>query len=256
MPYTADQIQQISEMYEEWREREAALTRHLFRHPFRSDRAKEMMQHGLSRRLADLRHGVDRIFEILPPSADAPSQRDLRDTTAFLQAFVINAFGAIDNLAWIWASEEDARDARGRPLRRGQIGFTPDHALLRGTVSEATRAYLGATDEWFDYLESYRHALAHRIPLYIPPKTFDENDGAEFRRLEEDLMARGWPPERWIEVQNAQRQLGTFDPVMMHSYGEQARPVRFHAQIVCDFATVVEIAEHVVRDLEAHLAVN
>lgn len=183
-----------------------------------------------------------------------PGPRDLRDATAFLQAFVINAFGAVDNIAWIWTSETDPRDARGRPLRRGQIGFTPDHVLLRATVSDRTRACLEAAGAWFGYLEDYRHALAHRIPLYIPPKTFDDADTAEFRRLEDELMARGWTPERWIEVQAAQRRLGTFDPVMMHSYGEQARPVRFHAQIVCDFATVVEVAEHVVTDLEARAA--
>jgi len=213
-----------------------------------------MVQHGLSRRLADLRHGVDRIFEVLPPDAVDPGPRDLRDATAFLQAFVINAFGAVDNIAWIWTSETDPRDARGRPLRRGQIGFTPDHVLLRATVSDRTRACLEAAGAWFGYLEDYRHALAHRIPLYIPPKTFDDADTAEFRRLEDELMARGWTPERWIEVQAAQRRLGTFDPVMMHSYGEQARPVRFHAQIVCDFATVVEVAEHVVTDLDARAA--
>ncbi len=254
MPYTPDQIREIGEMHEEWLERESALTRRLFAHPYGSARAREMVQHGLSRRLADLRHGVDRIFEVLPPDAVDPGPRDLRDATAFLQAFVINAFGAVDNIAWIWTSETDPRDARGRPLRRGQIGFTPDHVLLRATVSDRTRACLEAAGAWFGYLEDYRHALAHRIPLYIPPKTFDDADTAEFRRLEDELMARDWTPERWIEVQAAQRRLGTFDPVMMHSYGEQARPVRFHAQIVCDFATVVEVAEHVVTDLEARAA--
>ena len=251
MPYTPDQIREIGEMHAEWLERESALTHRLFAHLFESARAREMMQHGLSRRLADLRHGIDRIFEVLPPDVKDPSQPDVRDATAFLQAFVINVFGAVDNIAWIWASEVEPRDARGRPLRRGQVGLTPDHVLLRATMSEGTRAYLEATDAWFGYLEDYRHALAHRIPLYIPPKTLDEADTAEFRRLEEGLMAEGWTPERWFEVKAAQRRLGTFDPVMMHSYGEHARPVRFHAQIVCDFATVVEIAEHVVADLEA-----
>lgn len=241
-------------MHAEWLERESALTRRLFAHPYGSARAREMMQHGLNRRLADLRHGVDRIFEVLPADVKNPGPRELRDATAFLQAFVINVFGAVDNIAWIWTSEIDPRDAKGRPLRRGQIGFTPDHALLRATVSEHTRAYLEATNAWFGYLEDYRHALAHRIPLYIPPKTFDDTDAAEFRRLEDELMARGWMPERWIEVQAAQHRLGMFDPVMMHSYGEHARPVRFHAQIVCDFATVVEIAEHVVTDLETRRA--
>jgi len=82
MPYTPDQIWEIGEMHAEWLERESALTRRLFAHLFESARAREMMQHGLSRRLADLRHGVDRIFEVLPPDVNDPSQRDVRDATA------------------------------------------------------------------------------------------------------------------------------------------------------------------------------
>lgn len=34
MPYTPDQIREIGEMHDEWLERESALTRRLFAHPF------------------------------------------------------------------------------------------------------------------------------------------------------------------------------------------------------------------------------
>lgn len=64
------------------------------------------------------------------------------------------------------------------------------------------------------------------------------------------MLAEEWSWKRWHEVQAAQRKLGVFQPVMMHSYGEGARPVWFHGQMICDFATVIEIAEHVVRDLQ------
>ncbi|ATQ41699.1 hypothetical protein [Caulobacter mirabilis] len=251
MPYSDEQIGQMEVMLDEWSERERAMTRALFDHPFVDDVAREMLRHGVKRRVADLQHGLDRIFEILPPNAASPSRRDLHDATAFLQAFVINTFGAIDNLAWVWAREASVLDSRGRPLRRGQIGLTPDHAILRGSVSRETQEYLESTNEWFGYLEEYRHALAHRIPLYMPPKVFNEADTAEFRRLEAEMIKEGWNWDRWNQVQNAQSQLGTFEPVMMHSYGEGARPVRFHAQMVCDFATVIEIAEHIARDLQA-----
>ena len=204
MPYTPDQIEQIEEMLEEWRAREAALSRSLFAYPFRAPRAREMMQHGLSRRLADLKHGLERVFEILPPESRSPTQRELRDATAFLQAFVINTFGAIDNLAWVWTCEADIRDNRGRQPKPGRIGFTPDHDLLRQSVSQRTRDHLQGTDDWFGYLEGYRHALAHRIPLYIPPKIVDEAEAAEFHRLEGQVGAEGWEWNRWGEVLAAQ----------------------------------------------------
>jgi hypothetical protein len=251
VPYSRKKIAEMRDVLDDWRARESILTRTLFAYPFANEIAQEMMRHGFSRRISDLKHTLERIFEVLPPDMDAPSRRDLQDATAFLQAFVINTFGAIDNLAWVWARESGVLDQRGHPLGRSRIGLTPDHEILRGSLSEATQAYLRTTDDWFGYLEEYRHALAHRVPLYIPPKTLDDAHAVEFKRLEDEMMAEGWSWERWHEVQNAQRALGVFEPVMMHSYGERARPIYFHAQMTCDFATVIEIAEHVARDLEA-----
>jgi hypothetical protein len=251
VPYSRETIAEMQNKLDEWRVREDALTRWLFGYPFAAAVAREMMRHGLSRRIADLQHGLDRIFEILPPDAEAPSRSDLYDATAFLQAFVINTFGAIDNLAWVWACEAHVRDERDRPLVRSRIGLTPDHETLRGSLSKQTQAYLRGTDAWFGYQEEYRHALAHRIPLYIPSKTFNDADTAEFERLEKEMLAEEWSWERWHEVGAAQRKLGVFEPVMMHSYGERARPIYFHAQMISDFSTVIEIAEHVARDLEA-----
>lgn len=249
LPYSREQIDQMEDTLEEWRVREMAVTRALFAYTFVEGAAREMMQHGFSRRVADLKHTLERLFEVLPPEANAPTQRDIRDATAFLQAFVINTFGAIDNLAWVWALEARITDG-GKPLKRKHIGLTAGNATLRGSLSDATQTYLKGTDGWFTYLEDYRHALAHRVPLYIPPKMFNDADTAEFRRLEAEMLAEGWSWERWHEVQNGQRQLGVFEPVMMHSYGEGARPVRFHAQMISDFATVIEIAEHVINDLQ------
>lgn len=51
-------------------------------------------------------------------------------------------------------------------------------------------------------------------------------------------------------LQSALDRVGVFEPYIMHSFGEQAQPMRFHAQLVCDLATVVEIAERVLHALE------
>lgn len=250
MLYTQDQAGEMADKIDEWLERESALTRDLFRLTLSSPDAREMMQHGVSRRIADLKHGLERVFEIIPPLEAEPTQAALRDATAFLQAFVINIFGTMDNLAWLWRLQADVRGRNNQPLHRHRIGLTPDHTELRQSLSAQTQAYLQGTDEWFGYLEDYRHALAHRIPLYIPPKTLDEEAAAEFRRLGEQVGADDWDWERWGEVLDAQRALGAFEPLMTHAYGEGARPVRFHGQMICDFATVIEVAEHIVVDLQ------
>lgn len=249
MPYTDAETEEMTEALADWFDRESRLTRDLFRIELRSVEAREMMQHGVSRRLADLKHAIERVFETIPPGKEAPSQAEIRDASAFLQSFVINVFGAMDNLAWLWRLQADIRGRNGQPLHRSRIGLTPGHVDLRRSLSAQSQAYLQGTDDWFGYLEEYRHALAHRIPLYIPPKTLSEEDAVEFRRLGDQVGAEGWDWARWGEVLAAQRALGVFEPVMMHSFGEGARPVRFHGQMICDFATVIEVAEHIVHDL-------
>ncbi len=254
MPYTDDDVARMQDTLDEWLEREDALTTAFIRLRIRHAAAKEMMQHGVWRRIADLKHSLQRLFEVLPPQEAKPSQDALRDATAFLQAFVINTFGVLDNLAWLWRLEADIRGRDGEPLDRMRIGLKPGNVDLRRSLSAGTQAYLAGTDAWFGYLEEYRHALAHRIPLYIPPKQFDEAAAAEFARLEAQVGGPDWDWAQWPAVQAAQRRLGVFEPVMMHAYGEGARPVRFHGQMICDFATVIEIAEHILADLQTKQA--
>lgn len=249
MTYSRENIERMQNARAEWAERQGQLVRSLFFYPFKVPAAREMMQHGVSRRLADLKHSLKRVFEIIPPDATAPSPSDLSDATAYLQAFVINIFGVVDNFAWVWALEADVRE-KGRFVHRSRIGFTPDHRVLRASVSERTQAYLATTDAWFGYQEGFRHALAHRIPLYIPPRALDDAGVAEFRRLEAEAIAGGADGGAWAKMLGARYTLGVFTPVMMHSYGEGSPLIRFHAQIINDLATVVEIGEHIVRDLE------
>lgn len=64
----------------------------------------------------------------------------------------------------------------------------------------------------------------------------------------EAIRRHDW--ERVDTLQSALDRVGVFEPYIMHSFGEQAQPMRFHAQLVCDLATVVEIAERVLHALE------
>lgn len=252
MPYSADQLDQLTDAYREWTERRDALATAVLIRAYRSDRAKEFATHGLSRRLAMLQHCLDRTFECVPPDTERPDRAPLMDATAFIQTFMINAYGAIDNLAHIWCLEAGVRDRKRRPLAASRIGLTPKNEIVRASLSPSFQAYLAGHDGWFEYLESYRHALAHRIPLYIPPRQLDPVAQTQFAELEAEkakaVVVRDW--ERYDAIQAEVDRVGVFEPYIMHSFGEQVRPMRFHAQLVCDLATVIEIGERVIDALE------
>ena len=64
----------------------------------------------------------------------------------------------------------------------------------RESFSAEFQAYLQELDAWFGQLENFRHALAHRIPLYIPPYIIDPKNEQAYRELEAGMnaaLARG-----------------------------------------------------------------
>jgi hypothetical protein len=78
-----------------------------------------------------------------------------------------------------------------------------------------------AIASWHDeYLKNYRDALAHRIPLYIPPARFTDAEGVRHKELEQeiaDCMQRGdW--ERLDRLQGEQDALGVACPMFIHSF--------------------------------------
>lgn len=256
MPYSPEQLDQLAEEYATWTDRQDTLVTAVLTRAYATGRAKEFATHGLSRRLKTLSHCLDRTFECVPPAADNPTRAELLDASAFIQTFVINTYGAIDNLAHIWCLDAAVRDERGRVISPGRVGLTPKNEIVRTSLSPQFQAYLATLDDWFAYQEGYRHALAHRIPLYIPPRQLNPAAQAEYQELEaqktDAFAARDW--QRFDALQNALARVGVFEPYIMHSFGEQAPPMRFHAQMVCDLATVVEIGEHVLRELDALVA--
>jgi hypothetical protein len=217
-------------------------------------RGREFAFHGFSRRLSLLKHCVFKVFEVLPAHQHAEPDEDNRfDATINLQAFVFNTFGAIDNLAWVWAYERLA-DAEGEPtIGKSDVALNKAKSPIRSSFSEPFREYLDEHMEWFRFQEDYRHSLAHRIPLYIPPSAVPtEKTGVHASLGEEMIQAalRG-DPVRYDQLMVAQKELAVFLPVMIHSFGEEARPVFFHPQMICDFETVEELARRFFDELDA-----
>ncbi len=252
MPFTAEQTAEMREELETRLAKSDELAIRLVTRQWLCPRAREFAVHGLARRLRGLEHCAMRVFEAVPPDALVTDDVDRLDATTFLQSFMITCFGAIDNLAWVWILEADIRSRPGINLPDRHVGFGPDNQTVRGSLPDRVNDLLREYDEWFRYLRDYRHALAHRIPLYIPPTTMDDAGAAECARLEEKEVVpaaadRDW--QRYHALIRRQRDLGRFEPVMMHSFGEQARPVYFHPQLVADLSTIVEIGSAVLDEL-------
>ena len=161
---------------------------------------------------------------------------------------MFHTFGAADNLAWIWVSEKNVTH-NGAPLSQGSIGIRKEK--VRASFSPEFRAYLNERKPWFEYLEGFRHALAHRIPLYIPPYIVTHANEAAYRELTQQMsQASAQFDFARYELLKAERNAVTaFRPWMQHSFIEQARPMVFHVQMLADFNTIDEMARKMFDEL-------
>lgn len=235
-------------------ERHQALMNDFLKRRYQNERAREFAHNGFLRRLKTLARCIGNVFDLLPPDLEGLPDNDRRhDAEINLQAHVINAFGCHDNLAWIWVKEKNITKANGSPVPDRQVGLRKVNTIVRGSFSCGFQQYLESRDPWFDYLDSFRHALAHRIPLYIPPYTLvgEANHAAaeelEIRKME---ALRRWDFQEYDRLTGEQDALGVFRPWMQHSFGENAKPAVFHPQLLTDFNTVEEMARKVLEELD------
>ncbi|SEL39096.1 hypothetical protein SAMN04515666_103605 [Bosea lupini] len=233
--------------------RQRQLTEELIGRDWATDLGREHAQHGAARRLAILYQCIESVFELIPPSADDILDREVRlRGTVFIQSFVLNAFGLVDNLAHVWVAERAIRGPNGRPLARREIGLRSLNAAVRASLSVEGQAELAAFDNWFAYLTDFRDHLAHRIPLYIIPFIVAPEDEDEHKRLSGEVVSairRGEADEaRALKAQR--RRLEHFRPWMKSSIHDPGPPVVFHPQMLADFATIERIAVLILRELD------
>ncbi|MGT2508509.1 hypothetical protein [Cupriavidus basilensis] len=101
------------------------------------------------------------------------------------------------------------------------------------------------TVRWRDeYLRTYRDALAHQVPLYVPPSVFTREEGELYQRLVNDEIALLQAHEfARAEELSAQRDaLGKPSFVFVPAFTKmnQQRPVYLHPQLISDSMTVAE----------------
>jgi hypothetical protein len=210
-----------------------------------NEAAYEYAVHGAARRASILKKCLENIYRICPPSRTRKLNQDERlNITINLQSFVFNAFGYIDNLAWIWAKEKAFKYKK-----KTDISFFKKE--MRAVLSEDFKIYLESRTEWFESLQDFRHALAHRIPLYVPPAGMTEEEQKKYNDLEKKIRAalrRGDLPEVQ-KLSKKQKRLGHIYPVMTHSFSERSKIIVFPAQILADMNTIFELTTHFMKEL-------
>ncbi len=215
--------------------------------------AREHADHELSRRLSTMVRCVDRVFEVLPPDrVDIPERDETVDATINIQSFIMNAFGCCENLAWIWVLERGVVQANGAALPHTKVGLSETHRLVRQSFSPAFRGYLDSRQAWFAHLKDFRDALAHRVPLYIPPYTVSPEEVEQYQALGATAHAALLQGDLELEERALadQMALACFQPIMTHSLAAGAKVVVFHPQLLADFNTIDELARQFLVELD------
>jgi hypothetical protein len=213
--------------------------------------AREYAVHGFAWRLYTLVECVEMVFESLPPERDQlPTRKEWLKATIGIQGFVFNAFGSINNLAWVFAIEKAIKNRKGDPLHRSSIGLAAPNIAIRKNLSQNFQNYLRGKDEWFKQLEDFRRSLAHRMPPFVPPCITDKEAAYnEIQVAVDDAIAR-----RDFDTYDAKSEqqcaLGIFRPVMLNSVVETEAYIAFHPRIIADFATVEEIGRNMLAELD------
>src|SRR6266849_1251084 len=189
MYFSKKSLEVLQADYETMSERCQRLLDAYAAYKYTNARAQEFAMQGFARRLQTIIRCVINTFELLPPEqADLPTREERHDAEINIQAFVFNAFGSIDNLAWIWLMERGITQKDGSAIPSTRVGLSKKNRFVRSSFSSEFRKYLQSLDQWFDHLENFRHALAHRIPLYIPPYVVLDSKQAKYKEIEERMM--------------------------------------------------------------------
>jgi hypothetical protein len=218
-------------------------------HRFADDKAREYARQGFARRIQTLRRCIENVFRIVAPGAmKVPSKQRLHDAQINIQGAIANTYGCVDNLAWVWVHERGLR----KQIKPRQVGLRSHNTQVRASLPADLRAYLDTLEVWFEYLADYRHALAHRIPVYLPPGNVRPKDVDAYNDLERRMTAalNGLRPAEYERLLAEQSKLLVFQPVVGHSLSEMKAPYYFHPQLLADFLTVEELGEKMLFELQ------
>jgi len=103
-----------------------------------------------------------------------------------------------------------------------------------------------------EYIIEYRDALAHRIPLYVPPGGVLPANVDAYNELSKQMTEALYVKQDGFEYDRLvaqQQKLLVFQPVITHSVRETTGHFRFHVQMLTDFRTIEEIGHKMLHEL-------
>ena len=252
MEYTSEQVQQLKRDKETSSRALVRAYRDLILETapkLRIEKAREYLTHGVGRRLKIVARCLDKVFEIFPPDRkDILNSDEVADLEIHLHAFVINVNGLLDNLAWVFVLERNLLEAVG-----GRIAVGLFKKETRAHLPEDVQAYLMSEKirDWhLTYAKEYRDALAHRIPLYIPPSVIDPKDAERHRQLDGEMFQAMLDGDIDLadSKKSEQAALESVCLTAVHSYSE-SQMVWIHAQMVADANTALAVTGKIRKHL-------
>lgn len=196
------------------------------------------------RRLKIIVRCISNIFFYYPIDSVNPVDQDnIDDCVINIHCFLINAYGCMDNLAHIWVNENSVTYKNGDPLRRFDIGIRKKHEIVRKSLPVNLLRVVESMDRWFDYLEDYRGALAHRVPPYIPPYGVPNNKLELYMELDNkmnDCIESG-DFEEYERLKKEKYKITTSQEILKHSFSERDDGLIFHPQILTDYLSICSV---------------
>ena len=251
--FTSEYLERFYDSYMAARGKLEALTAAYAGKDFRDERARGFARHGFPCRLALMLHCIEMAMEDVPPRIHwVPHAESILRATLSLQAFVVDVFGCIDNLAHIWVCEKGVTAEDGTPLPDSRIGLRPENGAVLESLSPAFAGRLKEFGPWFEYLDRFRRALEHEVPLYNTLEALPADRLRRFRelagRIEEAQRRRDQAEvDRLTDASNA---VVSFFPITAHAFGENARREFVQFQMASDFDTVEEIARRLLVEFD------
>lgn len=137
--------------------------------------------YGLLRRIKTLNRCVENVFNIRDFYLETiPSDNEVSDMIINLQCFITNLYGALENLAWIYAI---CINFKGTKFDKSF--FAKQEKLLKTLPENIKESFIG-DGKWLERVKKIRDLLAHQEPLYIPPFCVIMEKKDEWQILEEE----------------------------------------------------------------------
>ena len=211
--------------------------------------ARRYLTEGVQRRLYLIERCIRNVFRLFPLDQHVPLPTDVvQDVNINLHAFLINCTGVLDNLAWAYLIENDCV-----PKQRVHVALHKHKTidLLPTTLRNHLKS--DRMSAWFStYFSDYRDTLAHRIPFFVPPAEYTEEE-----RMQDHLLASIWreeylfgDAERADEIHEERSQLGRASLSYFHFDGSNDKVEKamfLHPQMLKDTHTVCDLVMQFVK---------